>query len=227
MRRAALRHVRWSGGPPDASKSTVAELLAARHGLPVYRFDRHEPDHIARADPVRHPALHAPQTSLAELDQPAWLDEHWLRRPVAELARDAIGCWTERVDLAVEDLLAMPANRPIIAGGPGFFPEAILPLLATPRHAIWLLPTDAFKRASHERRGKTGLRHAMSAPDRAYRQHVARDLLMAEHYRRSTRALGLPVIAVDGSRSAEETAAAVAAHVSPLLAEDAPAHPTA
>ena len=66
----------------------------------------------------------------------------------------------------------MPTERPIVAEGPGFFPEAILPLLADPRRAIWLAPTETFKRASHERRGKTAFRCRTGDPDRAYRNHV-------------------------------------------------------
>lgn len=43
--RHMLRHVLWIGGPPDAGKTTVADLLGRAHRLPVYHFDRHEMDH--------------------------------------------------------------------------------------------------------------------------------------------------------------------------------------
>ena len=213
----ALAHVLWIGGPPDAGKTTVAQLLADKHGLQVYHFDRREPDHLRRADPARHPALHALATDLRELGEHAWQESYWVRRPVAEQARGAIASWSERVGLAVEDLLAMPADRPIVAEGPGFFPEAILPLLASPRQAIWLVPSAAFKRASHARRGKSAWRAGLSDPERAYRNHVERDLLLAEHYRRQARALGVPLIEVDGSRPVEEVAAEIEAHFASQL----------
>lgn len=57
----------------------------ARHDLQVYHFDRHEMDHIARADPVRHPQLYALQVRLKELTEQAWLDEYWVRRPVEQM----------------------------------------------------------------------------------------------------------------------------------------------
>ncbi len=213
----ALAHVLWIGGPPDAGKTTVAQLLADRHGLQVYHFDRRELDHIERADPARHPALHALGTDLRELGERAWQESYWVRRPVAEQARGAIASWTERVGLAVEDLLAMPADRPIVAEGPGFFPEAILPLLVSPRQAIWLVPSEDFKRASHARRGKSAWRAGLSDPQQAYRNHVERDLLLAEHYRRQARALGVPLLEVDGSRPVEAVAAEVEAHFAPRL----------
>src|ERR671933_152564 len=219
----ALAHIIWIGGPPDSGKTTLAQLLADRHWLQVYHFDRREMDHIGRADPERHPALHALGTSLRELDEREWVEAHWVRRPVPEQARGAIASWTERVGLAVEDLLALPAVRPIVAEGPGFFPAAILPLLAGPRQAIWLVPSAAFKRESHARRGKSAWRAPLSDPERAYRNHVERDLLLAEHYRRQARELGVPLIEVDGSRPVEEVAAVVEAHFAPLLPAARPA----
>ncbi len=216
--RDALRHVLWIGGPPDAGKSTVADVLGGKHGLPVYHFDRHEMDHIARAEPTRRPQLYALWVQLAELDERAWLEEFWVRRSVEEMARDTIASWSERIELAIEDILAMPTDRSLIAEGPGFFPEAILPLLSTPRQAVFLAPSEAFKRASHERRAKSARRDQTSDPERFLRNHIERDLLMAEHYRRTARELGLALIEVDGSRSAAEVTSVVEAHFEPLLA---------
>jgi 2-phosphoglycerate kinase len=216
--RDTLRHVLWIGGPPDAGKSTVADLLGGKHGLSVYHFDRHEMDHIARADPVRSPQLYALRVQLAELDEGVWLEEFWVRRSAQEMTLGTIASWSERVGLAVEDILAMPMDRPLIAEGAGFFPEVILPLLSTPCQAIFLAPSEAFKRASHERRAKSERRDRTSDPERFLRNHIERDLLMAAHYRRAASELGLTLIDVDGSRAVEQVAAAVEAHFEPLLA---------
>ncbi|HET8629178.1 MAG TPA: hypothetical protein VFL91_17295 [Thermomicrobiales bacterium] len=208
----ALAHVLWIGGPPDSGKTSIARLLAERYGLQVYHFDRHEPAHFARHDPVRHPALHA---ASPELMSP---EERWVARPPEVMARFAIASWTERFGMAVEDLLAMPAAPRIVAEGPGFFPECVAPLLTDRRKAIWLVPSEAFKRASVERRGKPGARSETSDPERATRNLIGRDLLMGEHVREQAHALGLTVYEVDGAVDLAGVAALVEAQFAPWLA---------
>lgn len=205
----ALAHVFWIGGPPDSGKTSVATLLAARHGAQVYHFDRHERDHLARADPQRHPQVAMLRSQIRSLTEAELAHELWLAQPPAAMARGTIAGWSQRVELALEDLRAMPADRPIIAEGPGFFPDAILPHLADPRRAIWLLPSEAFKRASVVRRDKPGTRHLTADPAQAQENLIQRDLLMGEHIRQRVAALGLAMLEIDGSRMLEEVAAVV------------------
>jgi hypothetical protein len=157
--------------------------------------------------------LHRLGAKLRDIGELAWVEEDWIRAEPDEMARRMIRTWTERVGLAVEDLTMLPTDRPVIAEGPGFFPEALLPLLTHPRQAIFLIPTRAFKLASHERRGKSrGRAERTSAPDRYRRNHIARDLLMADHYQRSAHALGLRAITIDGAQAAATIARMVEEH---------------
>lgn len=214
----ALSHILWIGGPPDCGKTTVADLLGSTYQLQVYHFDRYEMDHIRRADPERHPALFALGTKLADLDEKAFLEWLWLSCTPAEMAASGKSVWVERLHMVIEDLHAMSADRPIIAEGPGFFPEALLPLLPDPQRAIWMVPSEPFKRDSHHRRLK-GQRRAevLDDPELAQRNHIERDLLWAEQYRQSAKERGLPLIEVDGSKGPEEVAAEVEAYFKILL----------
>lgn len=210
--RAALAHVLWIGGAPDAGKTAVAHRLAAQYQLSVYHFDRHEPAHFARADPDHHPALFAAH--------PARMtpDERWVRQPIARMVQQTIASWSERCGMAVEDLLAMPKQPVIVAEGPGFFPECIAPLIAHPHQAIWLVPTEAFKQASAARRNKLTARFETSDPDRAQRNWYARDLGLAAHITQGVEEYGLTLLTVNGSRSLDEMVARVEAQFAPLLA---------
>jgi hypothetical protein len=134
------------------------------------------------------------------------MDERWVLRGPDAMARDAVAFWTERFWMTVEDLLALPTHPPVMVEGPGLFPECVAPLLIDRRCALWLLPTDEFKRASATRRDKPSIRHDTSDPERATANWLARDMLLAAHVRREARLRDLPLLEVDGTFSVEETA---------------------
>jgi len=198
-----LQHVLWIGGATDAGKTTVATLLAERHGLQMYHFDRQEMRHFAQADPVYQPALW-----LAHPDRMT-TEERWLGAPPEVMARETIVSWTERFWMAVDDLAALPNGAPVIAEGPGFFPDCVATQIDDPRQAIFLLPTEAFKLAAVSARGKPGSRHETSDPERATHNLIERDMQMSRFIRERATALGLRVVEIDGSTSPEEVAALV------------------
>lgn len=173
-------------------------------GSKAYHFDRHEADHIKRSSPERHPALH---TFLAMT-----MDERWVLRSPGEMARNVICSWSERFDLVLEDLRALPRDPPIAAEGAGLFPELVAPLLARPHQAIWLVPTAAFCATMRRRRG-SAMPAETSDPERAWCNLIARDVRLARYVRQRAEELDLAVIEIDGRRSIDEVAAVVAEHV--------------
>jgi hypothetical protein len=209
--RDRLAHVLWIGGPPDCGKTSIADIIAEKHGLQVYHFDRCEGDHMRRAGPERQPNVVKLRTLVETLDERELAHELWLAHAPEAMAEFTVGSWSERVDLAVEDLIAMPGAPLIVAEGPGFFPRRILPLLADRGRAVWLVPSEEFKRASAIRRDKPGSRHLTSDPERAQENLIRRDVLMGDSVRRGVNELGLAMYEVDGSRSLEEMAATVEA----------------
>lgn len=207
--RSALRHVLWLGGAPDAGKTSVARALAQRSGVRLYHLDATERDHLARATPERQPQLYALRTMTA--------DDIWLLRHPRDMTAATLATSAEKLPMIIADVLALPAAPPVLVEGPWLFPEAIAPLLSSPRQALWLAPAHAFKRASAARRDKPTSRYHTSDPARATRHWYARDLLVDAHIRRGVAALGLTLLEVDGSRPVAEMAALVAAHFALLL----------
>ncbi len=201
--RRALRHVLWLGGIPCSGKSSVAHWLIERYSLQLYHYDRHERAHIARRDPIRHPALCAYEAMS--------MNERWVTRPVDEMVRATTAAWLERFALAVDDLCALPSEPPILAEGPGLLPDSVAPLLVSARQAIWLVPTDGFKRATQPTRGGAPANQT-SDPLRAYENLITLDLQLARDVKAGAGELGLTVIEVDGTRSIEQVAREVAGH---------------
>jgi hypothetical protein len=211
-RRQQLAHVLWIGGPPDAGKTSIAQRLAEQYGLQPYHFDRREPAHFAQADSERHPAMWAahPERMTTEA--------RWLGSRPREMAEMTIASWSERVEFALHDLLELPATSGIVAEGPGFFPDVVLPLIDDPRKVVFLVPEKHFKRASALARDKPGNRDETSDPERATENLIQRDLLMGDYIRARAEALGLTVYTVDDTRDLEQMIAAVEAHFAPFLA---------
>jgi hypothetical protein len=208
---SALGHVLWIGGSPCAGKTSISDRLAQTYQLQVYHFDRTEREHIARRIAQGDARL------TAFLSQS--MDERWLKRSPEVMAQSVISFWTERFHQVLEDLLALPQAPGIIAEGPGLFPECVFPCLSHPHQAIWLVPTDAFCTAIRQHRHAAGIDgfQQTSDPERAVRQLIERDHLLARYVKQQTEALHLPLYEVDGNRSLDEMTRLVEQHFAPLL----------
>jgi hypothetical protein len=207
----ALRHVLWLGGASDAGKTTVARLLAERLRWQIYPCDFHEHNHlIARADPVRHPAI------VAEFQKS--LDERWVYPSPDALVQVVLETNDERFPMILDDLLVMPRRPPILVEGPRLFPKLVVPFLTSPHQAIWLLPTEAFARDSIAKRDKPQGRFASSDPERFRFNVLRRDALLAEYIRQEVTARSLSFVEVDGSLSPKELAATIEEHFEPHVA---------
>jgi hypothetical protein len=206
-----LRHVLWLGGPSEAGKTTVTQILLQR---PLrwqwYPCDLHEYNHlIARADPQRHPTIYR---NLGRS-----LDEQWVHTTPEELFADVLATNDERFPMIVDDLLKMPSHPPILVEGPRLFPALIAPMLTHPTQAIWLLPTADFVHASQQRRDKPTTRFRSSDPERFRLNFLEREWLLREHICGEVKCRGLSWIEVDGSLTPETIADQVQAHFESYL----------
>src|SRR6266550_6769337 len=207
--RTRLRHVLWIGGGTGAGKSSVATLLADRHGLARYNYDWHDSrDHTERTRADRHPH----RAAFLAMS----LDERWILRTPRQMADETIGGFRERFEMVIEDLLAMAEHPPVIADGFGFLPDLVHAVIDSPRQAIFLLPTREFRVVALERRG-WGSVEGTSDPGRARENRLARDALLTDHIRGRVEALGLVSIKIDGSRALVDIGAAVERHFAPHM----------
>jgi 2-phosphoglycerate kinase len=197
--RERLRHVYWVGGGSGAGKSTIARRLAARHGLRLYATDDVMTDHARRSTSADSPFL----SEFAAMD----MDERWVSRP-PEVMLEAFHWFRgEGFDLIVDDLLRLPVQPGVLAEGFRLLPRLVKPLLAVPDHAVWLVPTPAFRRAAFESRGSLWeIARKTSDPGRALRNLLDRDRMFTERLSGEAESLGLRVIELDTTMTEDDLA---------------------
>lgn len=198
-RRERLRDVYWIGGGSGAGKSTVARRLADRYGLRRYATDDVMAEHGGlMAREAREPREDSPfLRAFGAMD----MDERWVSRS-PQVMLETFGWFLgEGFEHIVDDLLRLASSGPgVIAEGFRLLPRLVRPLLADPRHAVWLLPAPDFRRAAFANRGAPlQFWQRTSDPERALRNLLERDRMFTARLREETGRLGLPVIEVDAT----------------------------
>jgi hypothetical protein len=183
-------HVLWLGGSTCAGKTTVAKRLAAAHGLRVYHCDEVFEEHRRRARPDRHPGF----CRIMDLSA----RELW-GLPADEQVRSLLAFYADDLGMILEDLRALPADGPVLVEGTALLPGRIAALAGDPRKVLYLISTPELRRRLYAERGEW----VREMPEEAF----ARDDELARRRAGEAAALGLPVLAVDGTRTVEETAA--------------------
>ncbi|MGP3971319.1 hypothetical protein [Streptomyces sp. 6N223] len=203
MEDAMLRHVYWIGGGSGAGKSTIARRLAGRHGWRLYGTDEVMGDHARRTTPEEAPFLH----EFIAMD----MDERWVSRSPEVMLETFHWFRGEGFGLIVEDLLRLPSDRRVVVEGFRLLPHLVRPLLAEPRHAVWLLPTAEFRQAAIRSRATPGggFIGKTSDPDRAGRNIAERDRMFVERLREETARLELRAIEVGTGMTEDDLAGRV------------------
>jgi len=138
------------------------------------------------------------------------MDERWVRQTPEAMAQSTIGQFAERFEMVLEDLAAMDAPG-VVAEGFGLLPELVAPYLASPRKAIFLLPTPAIRERHYASRGWPGI-DGTSDHGRASRNKLDRDALLTEHVRRTARSHDLATVELDGSQTLDTLIAVAERH---------------
>ncbi|MER5499593.1 hypothetical protein ABT096_20650 [Streptomyces sp. NPDC002561] len=207
----SLRRALWIGGAQWSGKTTVAELIARKHGLTVYHYDYHD----ARGHQDRRIAR---RVALGEPVEDPTPDHVWSDRSPEEMAAETLAGFPVRFEWALDDLRALFTGRPAIAEGWGLRPELVAPLLDSPRRMVVLVPTEDFRQHQLRTLPRAGtLDVPVTDPARSQANRLARDRLVAEDAARNARRLGIRVIEVDGTLDAVAVAAEVAECFAPCL----------
>ena len=187
----------WLGGGSGAGKSTVAMAVARRLDLRLYPVDGYTYAHARRAESGAYPLARAVN---------AMTPAQRFEGTPAELAGRFTAASAERLTMILDDVRALGDGPTVLVEGPQLFPLLVAPLLGSPEHGLWLLPSPGFARRSVERRFS-------QIPD-ALERRYARDVILTELNRRQAAAHRLPVLEVDGSAPVE----ASVSHVSERIA---------
>ena len=197
-------NVFWLGGSPCSGKTSISHILAGRFDLDLYHVDEAFETHAQRLDPVHQPAL------------TKWCGSTWNQRwmqPVDNLVQDVIACYQEHSALIFEDIQKMPTRNSLLVEGTALLPRPVASVLTKRSHAIWIVPSADFQRAQYSERGWAwDIVAQCSDPDVAFHNWMERDIRFAEWVEAEAAALDLPILRVDGNRTLQENAEAVATH---------------
>lgn len=209
--RQRLSHVLWIGGGPCVGKTTLARLLAGKYDLKIYNLDWH----LVREHRSRMGAIPG---AISDGWDDLSMDDRWLLPTPQVMAEREIASWTARFQLVVEDLLALPGGRAIVAEGPSAFPWSVAKMIASSHQAIFLLPTREFTAAVLSRRNRDGAGAAHTSEPEQARQNIhERNELMAARIRASCDELGLRYERIDGSRDIDDALGLFEEHFRPHL----------
>lgn len=213
----AVRRVVWIGGAQWAGKSSVARILAMRHGLVHYAYDYHDArSHLTRAlaEPHRYP--HRAETARRVADPDFF--ESWVTSSPQELAERARLEHVERFAMVLDDLAALPGDGPVVAEGWGLRPELVAPLLDAREQAVFLVPSGELVERQLATLERAGAFFApVSDPHRAQRNRLARDRLLAQDVVAAAQRCGLRVVTVTPSLDLAAVAGLVEAQFRPFL----------
>jgi hypothetical protein len=195
--------VRWLGGGSGAGKTALARLLAERFGLRVYHSDGTIREHGTLLDRASAPLL--------DRFRRMSMDERWVQRDPMTMYRTFPWFHGEGFELLTEDVGALSDDGIVLAEGFRLLPALVWPHLAQPAHALWLIPTPTFREAAFSARGAGDAFWLRTTdPQQALANLLERDRIFTNVLAAEAGRLGLSTRVVDGARSLEDTADAVA-----------------
>jgi len=191
----------WIGGSPCAGKSSVAALLAGRHGLRHFASDAGTSSRMARMSGRGLPA----HDELVALDTCTRL-----ARPPHRQVELTLAVYAEQFRFLLDEL---PDADRLLVEGADLLPSLLAGFGVPLGRSVWIVPAPDFQRRHYAERPWVGP-YLASCPDpaAAFDSWMRRDVLFARHVRATAEQLGGRVIEVDGGHTLEQTASVVERH---------------
>lgn len=191
----------WIGGSPCAGKSSIAALLAARHGLRHFECDAGASSRMDRMAGLGLPAY----DQLAALDTCARL-----ARPPEWQVELEVAFYGEQFRFLLDEL---PDEVPLLVEGADLLPALLAGAGVPLDRSVWIVPTAGFQLRHYADRPWVGP-YLATCPDpaAAFDSWMQRDVGYARHVRTTAEQLGGRVITVDGRHPLEQTASLVEQH---------------
>ncbi len=133
-----LSRTLWIGGAQWAGKSTVANILARRHGLTAYHHDYHN----GRSHMDRWLARAARSGEPAVDPDP---EDIWVRHTPTQMAATQLAGFPTAFEWILDDLRALVSGRPVVAEGWGLRPELVASIVDSPARMVVMVPTEEFR----------------------------------------------------------------------------------
>jgi 2-phosphoglycerate kinase len=202
LERLILKDVFWIGGSPCAGKSSISNILADNFNLNVYRVDQAFETHIQHFDSELHPTL-------VKWCRTSW-NERWTQ-PVERLVQEVIACYREHFTLILEDVFAMPKDKPLLIEGTALLPKEVTNVQTNCNQSVWIIPTAEFQTEHYAKREWAHqIVEQCDDAQSAFQNWMQRDIQFAKWVRAEAETLGCRVIIVDGKQSIEDNAVEIA-----------------
>jgi 2-phosphoglycerate kinase len=191
-----MSEIYFIGGSPCSGKSTIAERLTEKYKFQYFRFDDFLEEYISRGVEEGH--------KLFEKVASSSMEEMWMRSP-SELCAEEIALYEIMFSYAMDDLLKLSPEKPIIAEGAGFMPSLMSKLNVDENHYICIVPTREFQMEKYEERDWiSDYLSDCSDEKKAFENWMERDVLFGKVMLQEAEQLGYPTLIVDGRKSIEE-----------------------
>lgn len=188
--------VYYIGGSPCSGKSTIAELIVAKHDFTYYKLDDFIFPYMQQAADSGKPI------STAQLSMD--FEQMWMRDPKLQ-AQEEFAIYAELFPYALKDIAALNSEKPIIAEGAGFYPELIEKQGIPANRYLCIVPTERFQRENYAKREWIGEHlKGCSKPSTAFDNWMCRDALFAAEVLNQAKRFGYASISVDGKSTIAE-----------------------